>query len=276
MRALTVANFLSSSSCYYHSNCTIGTFQVVKQVDDHLDYIGVEWPLSLRPPYPEARRLCLSRFWQLDDEGVYMISYHTASTVEYPHMVRKTKNSEFILCPQDSLPTIDAVVTLAPPYNQESYSFELSEALLTCSVQLTDPKGLWSGKESALFMDDFICDILLEVKQMLMYSRYDLQYSNGVIVQCPPNVNNTSMSNIGSMGERSSSRKKFESVKIDGVKGEGGKSLAKRGVTTVQPGMEDMVGDDGHSHGKIWLSFHGMSYYNYIFLVYLSLIKAKR
>lgn len=64
----------------------------MKEVDDHADFIGVEIPFKTSQLWEKdqvvTRKLCFSRFWQVDDDGVYLITYNSSTTVEYPHAIK--------------------------------------------------------------------------------------------------------------------------------------------------------------------------------------------
>jgi len=44
----------------------------------------------LSPFSPQRRRMCLSRFWQLDDDGVYLVTYSSVKDEAYPPSVTVT------------------------------------------------------------------------------------------------------------------------------------------------------------------------------------------
>lgn len=123
--------------------------QLIKETDDHADLIGAEvafpstparWP-STSSATSISRRLCLSRFWALDDDGVYLITYTSSSCVEYPHAV-SSDGTDFTLVPADSMPAIAAVLTITPRQDSEDFAYDVPESLVTCSVQINNSKGM--------------------------------------------------------------------------------------------------------------------------------------
>lgn len=77
-----------------------GDLRIVKEIDDHADIIGVELRYDddyYAAVYPGAkrrkdrlvaRRLALSRFWSLDEEGVYIITMNSLYCEEYPPAIK--------------------------------------------------------------------------------------------------------------------------------------------------------------------------------------------
>jgi hypothetical protein len=75
----------------------------VKSIDDHADLIGVtvcnmcppilnisslsSLKSSAREKRKITRKLCLSRFWKLDDDGVYLITLNSAKHPDFPNTV---------------------------------------------------------------------------------------------------------------------------------------------------------------------------------------------
>ena len=64
-----------------------GSFRVAKEIDDHADIINVEVTTDCRSYGGKcdfiARKLYFSRFWTLDDDGVYLITYNSTSSDEF-------------------------------------------------------------------------------------------------------------------------------------------------------------------------------------------------
>ena len=64
----------------------------MKEIDDHADYIGVEMTndCSIRNGGGHkqvTRRMCFSRFWKLEDDGVYLITLNSMKFDDYPASV---------------------------------------------------------------------------------------------------------------------------------------------------------------------------------------------
>jgi hypothetical protein len=63
-----------------------GNVKGLKTMDDHADIVGVDVLTNCGKyggPSAVLRRICLSRFWRMDDDGVYMISYNSAKHDSY-------------------------------------------------------------------------------------------------------------------------------------------------------------------------------------------------
>lgn len=88
--------FLMNSKCWPK----FGEVRTVKEVDDHADIIGIELRYddeyfnSISPEMKKfknrltARRIALSRFWSLDEEGVYIITLNSLFCEEYPPAIK--------------------------------------------------------------------------------------------------------------------------------------------------------------------------------------------
>jgi hypothetical protein len=64
-----------------------GSAKVVKEIDDHADVVGIEVTTSCQPyggTGTVTRKICFSRFWTLDDDGVYLITYNSIVNDEFP------------------------------------------------------------------------------------------------------------------------------------------------------------------------------------------------
>ncbi len=70
----------------------IGCMQVVKEIDDHADIIEVEAITDCRSTGGKKktvyRKLCFNRFWRLDDDGVYLITYNSTVPEDNPPGVK--------------------------------------------------------------------------------------------------------------------------------------------------------------------------------------------
>lgn len=69
-----------------------GSCKVVKEIDDHADVIEVELTLNCLQYGGKCdavvRRIYFSRFWTLDDEGVYLITYNSSYNEEFKPEVK--------------------------------------------------------------------------------------------------------------------------------------------------------------------------------------------
>ena len=69
-----------------------GSFKVVKSWDDHADIVGIVVksdcpPTVRRGKRTVVRRLCLSRFWKLDDDGIYLVTLNSTQHEDFPTAV---------------------------------------------------------------------------------------------------------------------------------------------------------------------------------------------
>ena len=69
-----------------------GSFKVVKSWDDHADIVGIVVksdcpPTVRRGKRTVLRRLCLSRFWKLDDDGIYLVTLNSTQHEDFPTAV---------------------------------------------------------------------------------------------------------------------------------------------------------------------------------------------
>ena len=69
-----------------------GSFKVVKSWDDHADIVGIVVksdcaPTMRRGKQTVLRRLCLSRFWKLDDDGIYLVTLNSTLHEDFPTSV---------------------------------------------------------------------------------------------------------------------------------------------------------------------------------------------
>jgi hypothetical protein len=65
-------------------------------VDDHADVLGVTLPIAMKSqkiPFLKEFSfmfedvtvyICLSRFWKLDDDGTYLITYNSTTHADFP------------------------------------------------------------------------------------------------------------------------------------------------------------------------------------------------
>jgi hypothetical protein len=65
----------------------VGHSKILKEIDDHADVIGVEVSTVVGKT-SITRRLSLSRFWTLDDDGVYVITLNSTHCPEFLDMIQ--------------------------------------------------------------------------------------------------------------------------------------------------------------------------------------------
>ena len=153
------------------SNCwpTYGQFKIEKAVDDHADIIGVTVKTKYKKLYSEGyvdRNLTLSRFWKLDDDGVYLI---TLTSVESSvDNITEAHNNEL-----SSTSTLTAVITVSPRVDHTIYDDDLSESLVCCTIQVSADAN-WRPGEMHAFVNDFLQQHLLGVRQNIMLSKYNV------------------------------------------------------------------------------------------------------
>lgn len=66
---------------------------------------------------------------------------------------------------------MDAVITIAPRNDVSNFEFDIQEAMVTCICQVS-LEGNWQRGEQTAFMEAFLRDHLLELKQSLLNSRF--------------------------------------------------------------------------------------------------------
>jgi hypothetical protein len=62
----------------------------VKEIDDHADIIEVEVNNQVFSGKRKTvyRKICFNRFWRLDDDCVYIITYNSTVSEDYPSGVK--------------------------------------------------------------------------------------------------------------------------------------------------------------------------------------------
>ena len=136
-------NKSKSSSSY-----SMRTLQIL---DDHADILAMEIPcynyrrsrlstlsspLSLssssRTPGDSSTKLCLNRFWKVDDDGSYLVSLNTINQEDYDKVAPKKSDGENV---RDFHPSsdikFDIVFTIAPRRDASQYDCDLMESLMT-------------------------------------------------------------------------------------------------------------------------------------------------
>jgi len=132
-----------------------GSFKVVKEIDDHSDVVEVALP-SPGPGQP----LRFSRFWSLDDEGLYLLAL---SLLGPAHPLLEGLPT---LSPLEGPPPgMDAVISIAPRAGRG-----LREAtLVTCICQAS-----FSGPrtQTLQLVDSFLEQHLLGLQDLIQLTRY--------------------------------------------------------------------------------------------------------
>lgn len=153
----------------------IGNFRVERTIDDHADEVFVEaasWN-------PKSKKACLrpfrfSRFWKLDDDGLYLI---TLKTIE-----------------DYSSAAMDVVITVAPRLDHADFDFDFPICLVTVIVQMSEIKSNkmveniptatgskaskanftrdWHNEEIIMFVNEFLKQNLLELRQNMLLHKF--------------------------------------------------------------------------------------------------------
>ncbi len=158
------------------NNCwpKCGQFKIEKAVDDHADIIGVSVKTNCKKVFGDCnvdRNMCLSRFWKLDDDGVYLI---TLTSVE----CTAENIAEAFSYEVNSTSTLTAVITVSPRIDHTIYDDDLSESLVCCTIQVSSD-AKWRPGEMHGFVNDFLQQHLLGVRQTLMLSKYNVNQKDG-------------------------------------------------------------------------------------------------
>lgn len=190
--------------------------RTLQQLDDHADALEVEIDFGLilgRKPRVHMRKLYFSRFWSLDDDGVYLVTLcasgaplslpnHSAAagssaTVDYHPVKLDAKKRVYERC---GAPTVHAVVTVAPRADFAEFSFDVHDCIVSCSVQLLagdKQSGGWTEEEQSAFMDAFLRCQLLELRDWLCQERFTplhQQSAAGPALALAPTAHSTSWS----------------------------------------------------------------------------------
>lgn len=270
------------------------TARTLQQIDDHADALEVEIDFGLilgRKPREHMRKLYFSRFWSLDDDGVYLItlcasnqpltlpnqsSSVSQATVEYHPVKLDAKKRVYSRC---SAPTAHAVITVSPRADFAEFPVDVHDCIVSCSVQLTNLKeGGWSEEEQSAFMNALLQAQLLELKDLLYQERFtplhpnalflthstvsgsdaaftSLSAADGATHKYPPSPPPSSPPSLKRAATANTTEHQQQrSVSADQVPPIAAAVVAppapnnptsgrshRRGVTTVQPGMEDAV-----------------------------------
>ena len=141
-------------------------------MDDHVDKLDVSIPVTDCGGWLWQRgsevMLCgtLSRFWSLDDDGCYLLTL--SPSMDSPP------------APASALPLhLDAVLTVSPRNDHEVFDDDLTECLVTCTVQIDTCHKTWqrlSLTARDAFVNNFVLQ-LLQLRDSITLSRYELDSS---------------------------------------------------------------------------------------------------
>ena len=105
----------------------VGGSKVVKEIDDHADIVGVEVTTDCSKGYggkgTVTRKICFSRFWTLDDDGVYLITFNSIVSPEFP--------SEILVSQYYHYSMYNHVICIFTTYIREETKVYLSQSLRT-------------------------------------------------------------------------------------------------------------------------------------------------
>lgn len=150
-----------------------GKVKVDKVIDDHADVISVTLTTTYSPKdsnsvlnmlFPRTmtstRTLSLTRFWRLDDDGVYLVTLNTLK----PH---DTQDEVVTSAP---LPDagLNVVITISP--RKDHTEFE-DDSLVTCVVQVST-NSFWKPGEADQVVNDILYQQLLDLRQSVMFGKY--------------------------------------------------------------------------------------------------------
>lgn len=161
----------------YWPTSSQGSIKLVQAVDDHVDTLGVCIILNDSSfPYLDKKIClmgCLTRFWFLDDDGSYMITLSPTTHNDYP-----TENDKKLIKGCKILPLLmDAVLTVSPRKDQGLFDDDLSEAFITCTIQINTKDNTWkqiSENYRSEFLNQFVLQVL-DVRNRLYLSKYELE-----------------------------------------------------------------------------------------------------
>ena len=217
------------------------SMQMVKSINTHTDILRVN--LKHVPPPRRGgvysifhlggsgaavdRQLNLARFWHRDDEGGFLIAFHSTSI-------------ETNACAPEAQPAFDAVVTISHPRHQGGDREErpCSRALVVATVQLGPGKEegsratsykkgghLWLPGEAEVVMRDFLASIV-GLRDVVFDNRYKKTDGDGKKLQQEASLGEIPGGQISNATTPSKS-KKLKTLVLHG----------SRGVMNVQPGV---------------------------------------
>ena len=184
----------------------VGSSHLVKEIDDHADIIEVIVPtdpmkwttnklfsmcggktentnlnsdlssnqaMGIENPRAGDQKssIRLSRFWNLDDDGVYMITLNTIM----PEKLGQDAHDRQAVC-------LDAIITIAPRGDAANFEYELSESMVTVICHAAYPKKedkdrlgfsqYWNEHAMGQFVDTFLIDHLLGLKHVVQDQQF--------------------------------------------------------------------------------------------------------
>jgi hypothetical protein len=231
-----------------------GKIKVEKVLDDHADVVSVSLTTTYTPKdkkngnilstiFPKTktstRSFSLTRFWKLDDDGIYLVTLNTFkahdSSDEHP-IATSVATGDLGL---------NIVITIAPRKDHAEFNDELPSALVTCVVQVSNISTYWLAGEVDQFVNDLLYQQLLDLRQSILFARYGF-CSELSFIPVP-----SSSSSSSSAAEKKESTQPMPTLKrgvsspIDfqeyyrhGDKGNGSTNRSAA-ITTQQPGLED-------------------------------------
>ena len=145
--------FMEMPSRYWPKD---GTCNVYRVVNDHAD------ELILNVAYDSKRiKIILSRFWTLDDDGTYLITYNTFLHDEISdscgtHEIGSRDKEEKVR--SEGFPHINAVITISPSRNHVDFG---DDVLITCYIQVTPhEKAIQYSHCVDEIMNDFLSQLI--------------------------------------------------------------------------------------------------------------------
>lgn len=155
---------------------------------------------------------------------------------------------------------MDAVITIAPKRDSEEFEYEVPDCMVSCICQVSSD-GDWQPGEITTFMDDFLKGHILELRETLLAAR--TSKAETCIFDKAVTLEKVSRQESSVESKLSLSKQKSE-----GTSGSASRShltagsgysdpedrpttlkqrlldrKQRRGITTVQPGLEDLGGD---------------------------------
>lgn len=201
--------------------CNVRT---VHKLDDHADAIEIEIDFGAllgQKRGVHLRKLYFNRFWSLDDDGVYLITFSAPSTsttsadgtphttpgvitvpapsgngtIEYHPVQLDRKKRVYQRC---AAPTAHAVITIAPRADFADYEFDVLDCTVSCSCQVSDEgnKSRWTDEEASVFMDLFLRINCLELKHNMAAHKFGFSATGNRIAQSSAS---SSLSNAASL-----------------------------------------------------------------------------
>lgn len=242
-------------------------------MDDHADIVEVSW----KSKAGTARSLLFSRFWKVDDDGIYLVTFNVIKPEDQRDLSSASSDSSHSMSRSPSLPStannsllVDAVISITPrgTTGKANHRGVSSESLVTCICQVSpSPTALsvkgdsgWTKSEILRLTDSFLHEHLIGLQNGILMERFGLANcflessksvdskqardaaSDATSVPAPAETTPSSGPSLSSGSAPSSAAKKerpplFRRSSYGDVKKQSG--FGRRGVTTVQPGLED-------------------------------------